>query len=536
MVLRRRVRRRAAASPGRSPDALPAPEVSGSTVTFAEAASGADLVVSVNRTGVEMSVVIPDAASAASSYEFNLATSGLTARQDRVRHDRPHRRRRRPGRFDHPGDHVRLQPVRRADPIPPREGELRSSLTGMATRTLVITPDAGYFSDPATKFPVTIDPSASLAPSLDTQVVQSAPTTNYDGSTGLSTGWNAIGLVTRSFLRFPTATYLHRNVTAASLNIYQDWSNVGSCSTTQLAVRDAGDLPVGATWNTQPTIGSTNIGTANTTGDPTNCPASVGYKSVSATSLVQDWAANDTLGSQTLAIRSGEPGTTNGKGFQSAQGANQPSLSVTYYTTPVTPSSLSPAANATVDTLSPSLKATAGVGDTGATLTTTFTVKDSTSTTIATGTTTSAGGSSNAVSWPVTTGKLRPGESYSWTAKTCTSAGANCSASTTSRSFTVNPALGAGDQPYFTYNSFPISDRSGLKVNVASGNLEYAEQRPDRGWHRPFLLGEPDVQLEVAGQHGHGPEVVRLDHDQRNTSSPTRTAASPIGVRLEPCR
>ena len=332
----------------------------------------------------------------------------------------------------------------------------------------MLTPNREFLDDPATRFPVTIDPSVNLTPSLDTAEVQNAPTTNYDSNTSLVTGWNALGGIVRSYAKFSTSSFLNKNVTAASLNLWQAAANAGSCATSALSVYDSATLSAGSTWNTKPVMSTTVSGTANTTGDAVDCPAQVGWKSVSVTGLVQGWAGSG-ASTKTLGLRSGETtGSSTGKTFDSSEGTHVPYLSVTYYTTPPTPTAVSPVNAAVLNTLAPTVKATAGTQESGATWTTTFTIKDSAATTVAS----TAIVGSGVKSWTLDphVDKLRPNNTYTLTVRTCTSLGPLCSSTATS-TFSVNAALGAGEQPYFQYESFPLSDRSGLKVNVASGNL-----------------------------------------------------------------
>ena len=453
------------------PGELPEPIVSGSTAVFAKAATGADVVVSVNRTGAEVSLVIPDPAAAAVAYELDLTATGLTARQGEaggvvftdpegveVGYTSA------PGMFDStPGD----------GPVFANPGKVTGELVDRdGGQVLVITPDRGYLQDPGTVFPVTIDPSTNLTPYRDTQVLSGYPNTAYDGSTTLGTGWVGSGAA-RSLIRFPTSSFAHKNVTSASVKVWQNWSNAGSCTSSQLVARDTNYVWSGATWNTQPTIGSTNLGAVNTSGDPTSCPTGVGTKTIPITAAAQAWAAQTISLYESVALMSDEsPSANRGKGFDSAEGAHPPVLAVSYYTTPVTPS-VSPTNGATIDTLAPTFKATASGGDAGATLTTTFTLTDASAATVASHTATSPAKTSTNLTWAIPGDLLRPNSSYTLAVKTCTSAGTACSA-TVSNTYTVNPALGAGDRPYFTYNSFPISDRAGLKVNVASGNLVIA--------------------------------------------------------------
>ena len=450
---------------------LPVPVVDGATARYVGAAAGgSDVVVSMSRVGPQVSIVIRDPGAAQESYALDLAVTGLEARVgesgtvELVAADGTVA-----GTLSAP---VMFDSTPSPSGLPARQVPVAAELVDRdGGQRLVLTPDRQFLDDPATRFPVTIDPSVNLTPSLDTPEVQNAPTTNYDSNPSLVTGWNGFGGIVRSYIKFSTASIAYKNVTAASLNLWQAASNAGSCATSALNVYDSAALSAGSTWNTKPTMSTTVSGTANTTGDSVSCPAAVGWKSVGITGLAQTWAASGGT-AKTLGIRSGETtGSSTGKTFDSADGTHVPYLAVTYYTTPPTPTAVAPANNAVIDTLAPTVKATAGTQEWGATWTTTFTIKDVTGATVGT----KAKVGSGVQTWAVDPDlvKLRPNSVYTLEVKTCTSLGPLCSATVTN-TFTVNPALGAGDRPYFQYESFPISDRANLKVNVASGNLVIA--------------------------------------------------------------
>jgi RHS repeat-associated protein len=453
------------------PGGLPVPVVEETTARYARAADGADVVVSSRPTGPEMSVVVPSPEVARDAYVFDLVVEGLEVRQDET------------GGLvytDATGVEVGYTTPAVLFDSSPSEGPVRGRYGAVDTElvrtgggwSLVMRPDPKFLADPELVWPVVIDPSTSLLPTLDNQVVESVPTTNLDSSVSIGTGWNGLGLRTRSFLRFTTSSFTGRQVTSGVLSVVQEWSNAGSCATSTLWVEGSTGLSTGSTWNTQPTMDGTVWGSLATTGDTLSCPAQVNRKNIDITPLVQSWATAGTS-PRTLAMRSDEnPAANAAKGFVSADGAagSRPTLAVTYLTRPNTPSGLSPTSGS-VHTLTPTLKATASGGDAGMTLTTTFRVFDDTAAEVASGTSTSSAGTSSVRSWGVPAETLRAGRAYTWTARTCTLAGIFCSGTATGGAFTVSPTLGAGDHQYFTYAAYPISDRSGIKINVASGNL-----------------------------------------------------------------
>lgn len=228
-------------------------------------------------------------------------------------------------------------------------------------------------------------------------------------------------------------------------------------------------LSAGATWNTKPSLIGPTITTQNTTGDTVACPAQVGWKNLDVTALAQTWAA-DPATTGTVALLAHESDPNQDHGFSSKEGSNPPVLTVDYRVQPDTPSNLEPAAGATVTTLRPTLRAKATAPNYTGNIITKFEILDDTSAQVATYEVAVANGAT--ATWTVPKDELRPARTYTWKSTACTGYGIaqTCSAET-SRTFTVNPALATGQRSYFTYDTTPISDRSGLSVNVTSGNV-----------------------------------------------------------------
>lgn len=232
---------------------LPVPVLEGATARYRDALGGSDLVVTASPVGTEVSVVIPDAATAQPSYELDLGVEGLAVSQDAngglVLRDTAGRQtgyQAAPIIFDStvsgvPG--LAANPGRVSSELVRRDGRLK----------LVITPEAGYLADPATRFPVTIDPVTDLSPSGDTTVFSGLPNQANDGSTRLYTGANGLAGATRSFIKFnPTTVIEDEMVLSAELKVYQDFA--GSCMATPLRAQQATVLSTGATWNNQPAL------------------------------------------------------------------------------------------------------------------------------------------------------------------------------------------------------------------------------------------------------------------------------------------
>jgi RHS repeat-associated protein len=462
-----------AAQPGVTVDVdadLPAPTIKGDTARYAGVLDGADLTVQASTVGTEVSVVIPERGAGRATYELPLAFDGLTPTQDEA------------GGLvlrDAAGEAVgyTTAPVMfDATPspvpgIPARRGKVTADLKRRgAGYVLVVTPDRAFLDDPRTAYPVTIDPSTSFTLVFDTFVDQMHPTTSHAGEDHLYAGTTPLTGPVRSFLQWNTAPIEGKNVSAATLRLYQVWSGAGGCTASPLTVQGSAHIGASITWNTQPTRDGVTWGSVNAAGDQTACPAQVGHKLINVTGLVSQWAgAAGTLGN--MAVQASETNSTHAKGFFSGEtGLGTPLLDVTYFTTPGTPTEPSYQGNPAIDTLRPVFSARFPGGDPQNRVAR-FALRDSTNTEIASHNVSVA---QNATAgWTVPDDVLEPGKAYTWHVRSCAGpAGAEtyCSATVTSP-FTVNPRLAAGDRPFFTYTGTDVTDRSSVRVNVASGSL-----------------------------------------------------------------
>lgn len=446
------------------PEELPAPRLDGNRATYPEVLDGADLVVTASTVGSEVSVVIPEPGQGRDVYELPLGLEGLTAEQDKT------------GGLvlrDGDGNQVGYSPApvmfdAVSEPTGLREnyGEVASRLEERnGQQVLIVEPDPEFLTDPETKYPVTIDPATDLYPSRDTYVQGFQPNQANDSSLQLQAGTHPWTASLRTFIRFGTSAFEDKFINSGELILNQ--TGAASCTATPVDVYEATALPAGATWNTQPTVIGPKRGTANTTGDQTNCPGQVGHKTINIKTLIDKWA-DDAPTTGTLTVRASESNDNHRKVFSSAEsGWGTPILRVNYATPTPPPTNLKPGAGATVDTLAPVLKATVSSPD-GGTLQARFSLRDASNTEVATHVVPTASGEEAA--WQVESELLRPGQSYTWTATACNYFAFNCSGPTNG-SFTVNPSLGAGDRTFFTYTTTDVSDRSTAKVNVASGSL-----------------------------------------------------------------
>ncbi|MDQ6614720.1 MAG: DNRLRE domain-containing protein [Actinomycetota bacterium] len=105
----------------------------------------------------------------------------------------------------------------------------------------MLRPEYSFLTDPATVYPVTIDPVSNLTADLSNYVSTDYRNQNYDGDAELHAGsYNRGGTVTRSFIRFGDTAIKNTQVTSATLNLYEVWSY--ACSAAEMNVQAASAL------------------------------------------------------------------------------------------------------------------------------------------------------------------------------------------------------------------------------------------------------------------------------------------------------
>ncbi|MFE7129538.1 DNRLRE domain-containing protein [Streptomyces sp. NPDC057638] len=313
--------------------ALPEPKLSGTKARYPGVLTATDLIVEATRTGFEQFLELKDrsAVGPTSSVTLTLKAKGIRARANKDRSvtflDRASGRR--VGELPAPvmwdatvnatsGEHTRradvgLKVVQRGDDI-----------------DLTLTPDARFIADPATKFPVTVDPAVNIGTSFDT-FVQQGTTTDQSAATELKLGNNGSGQIARSFLSFPMARITGKQILSAKLNLWNHHS--WSCAANKWEVWDTPGATTASRWGDQPGWNNLWATTSATKGHSSGCAD--GWVNQNITSLATAWAANGN-GTNHLGIRATDETTPDGwKRFHSGNAAtNTPFISVTYNTPP----------------------------------------------------------------------------------------------------------------------------------------------------------------------------------------------------------
>ncbi|MFJ1753080.1 ricin-type beta-trefoil lectin domain protein [Kitasatospora sp. NPDC088134] len=327
---------------------LPKPKLSGNTATYVDARPGVDLVLEATRTGFEQYLVVKDrgAVSQAGTLTMPLDTTGykVERQEDGSIHltdaagGKPTVRIPAPVMWDAAVDEKSGEHLHR--------GAVSMELKGEgADAELVFTPDAAFLADPATQFPVTVDPVVDVGTNFDT-FVQSDYTSDQSGSTELKIGtYNGGAVKARSFLHFPGGGFNGKQILGAKLYLANFHSY--SCTPKDWEVWAAQYASTSSRWGNQPGLIS-RYAVSNETrdvagdGDGYDCYGSDGtyWAGADVTNLVRDWAG---MGAGTYALglkASNENDSYSWKRFESSEGAHSPYLSITYNSVPPTPSTV----------------------------------------------------------------------------------------------------------------------------------------------------------------------------------------------------
>ncbi|MFD2768242.1 DNRLRE domain-containing protein [Micromonospora eburnea] len=316
---------------------LPAPVVEGTKATYPEVRPGVDLVVESTRTGFEQFVVVKDRSAVAQVRDLSLplrGRDGVTLVDDQR------------GGFEirnRAGETVGVspQPEMWDAQVDPQSGE-RVRRTTVAKKVegakagrlaMTLTPDERWLTDPATVFPVTIDPATTLTPSYDA-FVQSDYASDQSAATELKLGtFDKGATVARSFLRFNNLDFLQgKHVQAATLYLWEHYS--WSCTPAQWETWETLYASTATRWTNQPEWRRGPLGyTTATKGYSSSCAA--GWVNSSVTGAFADHATGATCCTVNIGIRAtSETDNLGWKKFHSVENTNDPYVKLTYQSPP----------------------------------------------------------------------------------------------------------------------------------------------------------------------------------------------------------
>ncbi|MGC5567892.1 RHS repeat-associated core domain-containing protein [Streptomyces sp. FR-108] len=352
---------------------LPAPKLTGTRARYAEAVPGADVVVEATQTGFEQFVEVKERPDAGGySYTLPLRAKGLKAKQQAdgsvLFTDRKNKKRA-----------VMPAPVMWDAAVDKRSGEhvnrARVAMKAVPVKggvDLVVTPDAKFLADPATQYPVTVDPSTSALSNVFDTYVQQGETVDWSADTELDFGnpgtTNADGTprTAQSFISWNSAPISDALVSSAKLSLWNFHSGNTDCTVQPWEVWSSPAATTASRWTNRPTMTAKKATSTETRGNAACTAAPDGWINADVTTLAQEWAsAKATRGH--LGVRAtSESAAAQWKRVNSANAAsNPPKLVVTYNYRPRTgtrqeagPPYFSYSGAYTVNTTTPTLRDT----------------------------------------------------------------------------------------------------------------------------------------------------------------------------------
>ncbi|MER5309236.1 DNRLRE domain-containing protein [Streptomyces sp. NPDC002773] len=317
---------------------LPTPQLDGTRATYVNAVPGADVVVEATRTGFEQFVELKQRPSTDGfSYTLPLRTKGLKVTQQAdgsvLFTDKKSKK-----------TATMPAPVMWDATVDKVSGEHthRSKVAMKVVKTkggvdLVITPDTAFLADPATKYPVTVDPSTSALGNLFDTYVQQGETVDWSNDVELDLGnpgtKNADGTfrIAQSYITWNTAPVSDAMVSSATLSLWNFHSGNTDCTAQPWEVWTANNASTASRWTNRPAM-VTKMATSTQTKGNAGCSTQPdGWINADVTDLVQHWANNKWSHAGMGLKATDENDIKEWKRVNSANAAsNVPKLTVTY--------------------------------------------------------------------------------------------------------------------------------------------------------------------------------------------------------------
>jgi hypothetical protein len=354
---------------------LPVPALDGHRATYADALPGVDLVVEATRTGFEQFLVVRTRAAIGEvdqvSFPFTGPGAAVSSRSPDGAVTLADRAGRETARIPAP---LMWDAKKTATGDPALRRPVRTDVTNRADRVeLTLTPDPTWLRSSSTAFPVTIDPTVNpLTTTFDTYVRESV-NSDLNGREDLQIGllMTSPPTLTRSFITWDTTVLTGKQITAATVSLWNFWSDPLDCAPVSWEIWSTNPSTYTTTFANQPVWHQKEAASTATHGSE-NCADA--WATVDGKSFFQRAA---TAGSTRagMGIRATDETVRAGfKQFRSREGnvaAEDPKASVTYNSWPtVTARATVPASTCTtgtgrplVNTLTPQLRATVSDGD-----------------------------------------------------------------------------------------------------------------------------------------------------------------------------
>ncbi|WP_328365139.1 FG-GAP-like repeat-containing protein [Streptomyces sp. NBC_00445] len=312
------------------PAPLPRPALAGDTATYSDVLPGVDLTVTAAADSFSHTLVVKNAEAAKNpalaEIDFGLTGEGLDLTAEPNGEltaldptGTPVFSAPKPRMWDSAGTASRTSAAapRTADGAKDRsvrplsdvldgaaDGSLQSDLdVSLTGRTLTLKPDLEMLADPATVYPVVIDPvwakdswknAWSIAykhtayPGSENTVYWNGGTLSDDARVGYANDDLRGGTIrANTYFRIPTSRVWNKQILESTLRIKQTYAGSWSCKSGDIQVRTIGkSLPTNISWNNQPSWGE-HVDSSGESFGGRNCPAdSAGLVEFDVTSAI----------------------------------------------------------------------------------------------------------------------------------------------------------------------------------------------------------------------------------------------------------
>lgn len=323
----------------RWPNPLPTPTVVGSTATYHDVVPHGDLVVTATITGFEHSVVLRERPAGPLEITTPIVTDGANlvdqaASGVAVKTDAGATVVNAPGPLMWDSSENSQGDPDKVSPVATSVGE-----NAAGTDTLTLSPDTSFLADPATQYPVTVDPSFSVGTFGDTWVQNAGYTTSQVTSDELRAGTYDSGThKARSFIKFDVAQVVNTRVLSANMVLRNFSSNSCTASAIRAEPVNASWILGDLTWANQPAVDATKFGDYSPArGYNSSCVG--GDATWDVTPLAQGWADGSVL---KQGVRLKAVNETSNASWRLYRAGNYgaptvPQLNVTYTTAPSVP-------------------------------------------------------------------------------------------------------------------------------------------------------------------------------------------------------
>ncbi|MCO8276158.1 hypothetical protein M1L60_36835 [Actinoplanes sp. TRM 88003] len=363
---------------------LPEPVLEGNTATYPDVLPGVDIQVRAQTTGYEQYFIAKDRAALRRIAKLSLPmnTGKLTVAPDQAggltfkdSKGKAVGRAQAPEMWD-----AEVSPVAGVHVNRARVG-LRTVPAKAGRATMVLTADADFMARDDLKFPVTIDPPASLPVAFDA-FVQNDYSSDQSGTSELRLGRIVDGsyaATARSYLRFNTSGIWSSRIMSAKLRLWGTHS--WSCGAASWEAWRTDRADASTRWSAQPTARE-KVGTSTET-KGYNSSCADGYVYIEVGKALQS-AADGKWNDVTVMLRgTSETDTKGWKKFDSSEAGRPPVVTITYNAAPgvptaqaVSPCYTSCSADARTSSLRPTLSAKLADANAGQALRASFEIRN----------------------------------------------------------------------------------------------------------------------------------------------------------------